>query len=329
MSSDTERDLWVGFDLGGTKMLAAIYDSDFNVLGKKRKRTRGHEGAQVGLDRIALTINRACEVADVDPKRIRAIGIGAPGPINFDSGVILEAPNLGWVDVPIRDYLESEFGCPVFPGNDVDMGLYGEYRFGAARGKQCCLGIFPGTGIGGACVYEGRIVRGARQSAMEFGHLPIPSESLLTTTTERGGCLEMVAGRLAIAGACAQAAFRGDAPNLVKEAGTDISNIRSGAIAKAIEDGDAAIERIVRDAARHIGRAAGGVIHLLAPQVIVLGGGMVEALPSIFTEEVKQAARDFVLPSFKDSFEVVVAELEDDAVVRGASAWAVEELADK
>ena len=326
MSEESEKDLWIGFDLGGTKMLAVVYDSNFKVIGKKRKRTRGQEGAEVGLDRIALTINLACEDAGVSPDRVKAIGIGAPGPIDFDRGMILEAPNLGWIDVPIRDYLEREFSCPVIAGNDVDLGLYGEYRFGAAQGTRCCIGIFPGTGIGGACVYEGRIIRGTKQSAMEIGHQPISSESILRSTDERGGVLEMVAGRLAIAGACAQAAYRGDAPNLVKSAGTDISEIRSGAISKSVDAGDIAVERIVRDAAAHIGRCAGGIIHLFAPDMIVLGGGLVEAMPQIFVPEITNAANEFVLPSFKNSFKVVVSELKDDAVTRGASAWAKEEL---
>ena len=140
----------------------------------------------------------------------------------------------------------------------------------------------------------------------------------------RSGCVEAVASRLAIAAAAAAAAYRGQAPHLLEACGTDLSNIRSGALAEAIEAGDAAIEQIVREASRWLGVAVANAVNLLGPDMVVLGGGLVEALPELISTEVEAAARQRVMPAFENSFQVVVAELGDDATATGAAAWAEE-----
>jgi len=312
---------WIGFDLGGTKMLATVYDKDLQPLGSKRRRTRGRDNTGVESNRISQTIEKALADADIDLKNVQGIGVGCPGPIDPEKGVVYEAPNLGWQDVPLRKTLEKQFGCPAVLANDVDAGVYGEYRFGAGQSARCVLGVFPGTGIGGGCVYDGKIFRGRDKSCMEIGHVPVMPDGPLCGCGQRG-CLEAVAGRLAISAATAQAAYRGAAPHLLREAGTDLADIRSGALAESIEAGDRAVEKIVRAAAAHIGTAIAGVVHLLAPDVVVLGGGLVEAMPKLFVGAVETAAREHLLPSFAVSLKVVPATLGDDSTVLGAAAWA-------
>ncbi len=314
---------WVGFDLGGSKMLATVFDHDFNPCGSKRRKTKGHEGAEAGLARIAKTIREALHNEKNGDRPIGGIGIGCPGPLDLDRGILIEAPNLGWNDVKITASLEKEFGCPAVIINDVDAGVYGEYRFGAAKGARCVVGVFPGTGIGGGCVYEGRILRGKTTSCMEIGHLEVMPDGPLCGCGKRG-CLEAVASRLAIAGAAAQAAVRGQAPNLMQRCGGDVAQIRSGTLAWAIAEGDKVVEQIVRTAAEQIGTAVASVVNLLAPDVVVLGGGLVEAMPKLFVDTVAKRARKRVLPSLVDSFEVVEAKLGDNAAVMGAAAWASE-----
>ena len=140
----------------------------------------------------------------------------------------------------------------------------------------------------------------------------------------RRGCLEAVSSRLAVAAAAAQAVFRGQAPRLAALAGSDLANIRSGALAEAIKQGDKVIEQIVRDAAGHLGTAIGGLVHLLAPDVIVLGGGLVEAMPELYVETVSALAKKWVLPPYAKTYEIFAAKLGDDAVALGAAAWAEE-----
>lgn len=324
---DQDRKYWVGFDLGGTKMLACVFDHKFNIIGSKRKKTKGAEGAEAGVARLIDTIQEALDEAHIDKDDIGAIGVGCPGPLDLDHGVVLEAPNLGWHDVELKDILEKKFKCHAIIANDVDAGTFGEYRFGAGKKERCVLGVFPGTGIGGGCVYEGKLIRGKTGSCMEIGHVLVQPGGRLCGCGRRG-CLETVASRLAIAADCSMAAYRGEAPNLLKLAGTDVSNIRSGVLADAIKAGDKVVEAIVRYAARHIGVAVGNAVNLMAPDIVVLGGGLVEAMPEIILDEVRKQVSKRAMVSFAKSVEIVAAKLDDMAGVMGAAALAADAFAE-
>ena len=325
MSDKKKKDprFWVGFDLGGTKMMAAVFDDKLRIVARKRRKTKAQEGMAAGLEKVVATIKEAIDKAGVAPEHLAGIGMGSPGPLDLDNGILLDTPNLGWRNVPMREYLEKAFGCPAVIANDVDAGVYGEYRLGAGKGARCVLGVFPGTGIGGGCVYEGKILRGKSSSVLEFGHMQVLPDGPICGCGRRG-CLEAVASRLAISAAAAAAAYRGDAPYLLANAGTDLSNVRSGIIAASIEAGDAAVERIVRDAAHWLGIGVANVVNLLGPDVVVLGGGLAEALPDLLSKEIGKTARNRVMPAFKDTFSLVVAKLGDDATASGAAAWAEE-----
>jgi glucokinase len=312
---------WVGFDLGGTKMQAALLDRRFNIVARRKKKTRGSEGAEAGVDRIVNGIEKLLEEAQVSPSQLAGIGVGCPGPLNLEEGVILDAPNLGWKNVPLRRILEQQFDCFATICNDVDAGVFGEYRFGAAGGARTVLGVFPGTGIGGGLVYEGKIYRGSTASCLEIGHVPVVPDGKFCGCGRRG-CLETVASRLAISAEIASAAYRGQAPNLLRLAGTDLANIRSGTLAESIMAGDQIVEQIVRTGARRLGIALAGFVNILLPDVIVLGGGLVEALPQIYLSEVKDALSEHVMPAFAGVSEVKAAQLGDDAGAMGSAAWA-------
>lgn len=317
--SDGKR-VRVGFDLGGTKMFAAVFDENYKLLGKDRKKTKGHQGVAAGVERVAQSIREALADAEATPDQLVGIGVGCPGVLDIDEGLLIDAVNLGWRDVRLKEILEREFGCPAVLANDVDAGVYGEYRFGAGRGAFCLLGVFPGTGIGGGCIYRGQIFRGRTQSCMEIGHMPLFPFGPRDGTGQRG-TLEAYASRLAISAAAAQAAFRGQASNLMKAAGTDLSDIRSGTLAASIKAGDKAVEQAVADAGEMIGIAVGGIVNLLSPDVIVLGGGLVEAMPELLVKTVSDSARRHSMKAFEDTFKVVPAELGDNASVMGAAAW--------
>ncbi len=319
-------DIWIGFDLGGTKMLAVAYGPEDaaalpgSELGRRRRKTKGREGSDAGIERIGSTIDRLIDENDLSKHTIAGIGIGCPGPIDLDKGKLLMTPNLGWDNVDVRGYLGKKFNCPVAVINDVDAGVYGEYRFGAARGARCVVGLFPGTGIGGGCVYEGRILHGAGISCMEVGHMRINNTGRRSGIA-MGGTLESEASRLAIAGEAAKAAMRGDAPTLLADVGTDIADIRSGALADAAKK-DPAIAELIEQAAENIGYAVVNLIHLLSPDHIILGGGMVEAMEKPFLSTVTKIAEANVMAPYRNRFKIAAAALADDAGVLGAAAWA-------
>ncbi len=318
MEVDNQK-VWIGFDLGGTKMMAVVFDANLKVLGKKRRKTRDKNKEGVHLERISETIEMALEDAEVKPSQIAGIGAGCPGPLNLNTGTILQAPNLGWKDVELRKYLSQTFDTPAEICNDVDAGVFGEYTAGAAEGARCVLGVFPGTGIGGGMVYEGKIFRGATGSCMEIGFLQMATEGPAAGIGPVG-TLEGLASRLTISGEAVKAVYRGQAPNLAQLTGTDLASVRSGALAKAIDAGDKAIEGIVRRAAEQVGRAVGSMVNLLAPDIIVIGGGLAEAMPELYLSEVRAGAERNVLPAMKDGFQVRIAQLGDYSAAVGAAA---------
>jgi glucokinase len=315
------KNFWVGFDLGGTKMMATVFDASFKILASKRCKTKAQNGAGQVLDRMESAIHEVLAETAINEKQLAGIGIGCPGPLDLDQGIILAAPNLGWKNVALKDAMEKAFKCRTVIANDVDAGLFGEYRFGAAQKARCALGVFPGTGIGGGCVYEGKLLRGKVSSCMEIGHIQVQADGRLCGCGQRG-CLETVASRLAISADAAMAAFRGEAPNLLQEAGTDLSSIKSGALARAIKAGDKPVEKIVRNAAWAMGVAIAGAVNLLAPDVVVLGGGLVEAMTDLYVGLVRDAIDERAMKTFSKALRVVPAQLGDDATVMGAAALA-------
>ena len=319
---------WLGVDLGGTKMLAALFDNRFKLLLERKEKTNGKEGAKAVVNRMKALILETLREAEIERKQVGGIGIGVPGPINMTEGVVLSAPNLGWHNLPLRKKLEETLGRPVLVLNDVDAGTYGEYRFGAGAKARCVLGLFPGTGIGGGCVFEGRIFHGRENSCFEVGHmLMIPGGRLCGCG--RQGCLEAHASRLAIASDAIAAVYRGQAPALRELAGTDLSDMRSRTLAKAIAAGDEIVEHIVRRAAYLLGAATANMVNLLAPDVVVLGGGLVEALEHIYVTEVREAIAQHAMPFLGRKVKICAAKLGDHASVMGGAALAQEAFGGK
>ena len=312
---------WIGLDLGGTKMLCAVFNRKFEILGSRKRKTKAYEGLETTIERIGATVEDAIADAGIKPGQVAGMGIGSAGMLDLNKGIILHSFNLGWSDVPITKTLEKRFGFSVVLINDVDASIYGEYHKGAAAGARCALGVFPGTGIGGGCVHTGELLTGEKHSAVEIGHMLLEHDGPLCGCG-LFGCREASASRLAIASQAAAAAYRGESPFLLENGGTDLKNIRSGLLAQAIDGGDKIVGKIVKHAAYILGKSIGAVINVLTPDIVVLGGGLVEALPELYLKEVHSGAMKTVMPPYKDQFEVKVSSLGDDSAITGAATWA-------
>ena len=314
---------WLGVDLGGTKMLAALFTSKFKLLVERKEKTSGQDGAKAVIARLQQLIADTVVEGGIPERQLGGIGLGVPGPVNVQTGAVISAPNLGWHNLPQQKILERSCHSPVRVFNDVDAGTYGEFRFGTGEQARCVIGLFPGTGIGGGCVYDGKVFTGRENSCFEIGHMQAVPDGRLCGCG-RHGCLEAHASRLAIAADAAAAAFRGQAPALLKLTGTDLREIKSRTLAKAIAAGDRAIEDIVRRAARQLGVAAASIVNLIAPDIIVLGGGLVEALEKLYLEEVRAAVMSHAMPLLADRVKIRAAQLGDHAAVLGAAALVAE-----
>ncbi len=178
------EEIYCGFDLGGTKMLCVLMNAEQKIIARERKKTKGLDGGQAGIVRIVDLIRETMANAQVPIERVKSIGIGCPGPVDMEKGLVHVAVNLKWKNVPLGSILEEAFQKPVSVLNDVDAGVYGEYRCGVAKGAHSVAGLFPGTGIGGGFVYNGEILRGKSHTAMEIGH----TRSLQTTKPAEHEC---------------------------------------------------------------------------------------------------------------------------------------------
>lgn len=309
----------LGFDLGGTKMYARVFNEKLKPIGTDRQPTEGHRGTEKGVQRIIEVMKAALADANVDASELVGIGIGCPGVIDIREGILRTTPNLGWDDVPIRKVLEKEFGVKVVVANDVDAGTYGEYVAGAGMGVRSLLGVFPGTGVGAGFVYDGKVFQGSRFSAMEIGRVRWPAAALISAKGEYP-TVEAYCSRLAIASSAAAEAFRGRAPHLMKKTGADLLKIKSKALMQSYAAKDEGTRAVIDNALDYLAMTVGTAVNMLAPDRIVLGGGLAEAMPDVFVKGLRKRVCKHVSEEYVEELEVVVAELGDDAAAVGAAA---------
>lgn len=311
---------WVGFDLGGTKMLACVLDENYNILGTARKTTNGSDGQIKGRKKIINAIHEAIAEAGVEPSGLQGVGIGCPGLVNPEKGILINAPNLGWNNMGLAGILRTAFKKPVAVLNDVDAGTFGEYRLGAGKGARSLLGVFPGTGVGTGFVYDGRLIMGRSVSAMELGMVYLPGTHL--GSAEFGAViLEDLTSRLALAAQAGVACYRGQLPDLDKKTRGNLRDMRSKALAGACKSGDEAALILFRNGVRYLGMGVAAVVNLFAPDHITLGGGLVEELPDLYLKTLKEEVGRYALPSLSRGIRYSLARLGGNAVAVGSVAW--------
>lgn len=312
----------VGVDMGGTKILSAVIDAEGNILGTAKVSTKADAGTSVVIDRIAASIQQAIGKSGVTAASIEAVGIGAPGPLDPETGVVIFAPNLGWRDVPLKAELEARVGIPTFVDNDVNVGTLGEHAFGAGKGVQNIVGIFVGTGIGGGIILHGELFHGASKTAGEIGHIIVKADGPKCGCGVRG-CLEALASRTAMTKQLQKAIEKKEKKSVIsKLTDGDLSAIRSGVLAKAIRSNDKLTLKVFKKATKYLGIGIGSIVNFLNPEMIILGGGVVEALDDTFLDNIRAAAEKYALPNTLDGVQIVRAKLGDNSGILGAAALA-------
>jgi glucokinase len=305
---------WIGVDLGGTKTLAGVFDQDFELAGRAKEATPHDQGPEVVFEKIARAVERALEEAKVAPDQVGGLGLGVPGQIDPHTNRVIYAPNLDWHDVDPAKYVPKAWSWPVFIENDVRIGTFGEWKHGAAKGAKHVLGVFAGTGVGGCLIFDGKLYHGFNNTAGEIGHTII--------NWRKGTELESVAGRRSMMKRAKD--VLDDAPKRVRKEwkGVDIEGMKSSQLAEFYQRDDPIAVQLVDDAARALGAEIGGLINLLSPEVIVLGGGVAGALGESFVERVWEIACRYTLPKATDGVHLVAAALKDDSGIIGAAALA-------
>jgi glucokinase len=319
--------LLVGIDLGGTKILAAVVDKNGEIVAKSKKSTPVAEGAFVVIDHMAEAVHRALEKIDASIDDVMGVGVGAPGPLDPKTGLVHFAPNLNWTGVPLGGRLEEVLDVPVFVHNDVDAGTYGEFRLGVGKGTDNVVGIFPGTGIGGGIILDGRLITGSRGSAGELGHTIVLADGPVCGCGKRG-CAEAVASRTAMTRDIRLAVQNGRETAFV-ELVDDLHDerITSGTWAEAAEAKDELALEVLDRTAYYLGILTANAVNILDPEMVIFGGGLIEACSHWLMPRIRQVAMQYYINKLgADKIQIVEAQLGDYAAVLGAAMLARDRL---
>jgi glucokinase len=308
----------ISIDLGGTKMLATLMDREYQVVDSDKIRTpQTTDGGDI-LSLMLESIRKLMKSAELGKEDVTGVAVGVPSAVDFKRGIVLSATNIGFEHYPLRDRLTEELGVPVLVENDVNAGLYGEFRRGAGVGKEDIIGLYPGTGIGGAMILDGRLYRGVSGGAGEMGHMIIQSGGRLCGCG-RYGCLETLASKTALAKDLVQLAATGKAPSILEKVGSDYTMVKSSHIKKAIEAGEEAVIDLVNRAADFLGIGMANYVNIFNPELIILGGGLIEKLGDRFVARAEASMRANGMPVLLKDVEVAQASLGDDTVIVGAA----------
>lgn len=321
MGDNNGRNFLVGVDLGGTKILAGVFDSKLQPMGATKFSTKAQRGPDAVLERVARCVMDAIDECDLDRKQIRGVGIGAPGVVDPEHGEVIFAPNLDWKDVGLVKTLEKQIDLPVFLENDCHVCMLGVYEQELKSKPRQVVGIFIGTGIGGGLIINGELFTGSHHTAGELGHMVLDVNGPKCSCGNKG-CFEVLASRLAIFRAIQAAIKNGAKSELTEMLGDDLKDLRSGDIRKAIRRGDKVVEKIVEDAAEYIGIAVANLVNLLNPEVVVLGGGVMEALSDEMMPHVIKSAKAHIMPGLFKNVEIMPSKLGDNAGITGAAVLA-------
>jgi glucokinase len=290
----------IGADLGGTKMLVGVVDSDRRV--HHRRAAPSHGLTQSAL--LELMERELRSAIDARPDAV-AVGLGIPCTIDHARGVAINAVNLDLADVPIRDLLTDKLGSPVFVENDANLAVLAEHRFGAARGTRNALMLTIGTGIGGGVILDGRLYRGSTGAAGELGHMVVDLHGpRCQGNCPNHGCLEAVASGTALA----------------REGGASSGK----AVTDAALAGDAAAREAVATIGRRLGAGLSGLANIFEPDVIVIGGGVIAA-GELLLAPAREELQGRALPPMNQT-PLAAAELGPEAGMIGAATMAMEEV---
>lgn len=322
MPENPSKEYFVGVDLGGTKILAGVFNAKLELKGTTKLSTKADRGVDAVIERIARCVKEAVDECDLDLSQVRGIGVGAPGAVDTETGRVIFAPNLpGWKDVPLKKNLEKLLDAPVFLGNDCNVCTLGVFDQEYKAKPRDLIGIFIGTGIGGGLILNGDLYHGHNLTAGEIGHMVIEVNGPKCGCGNRG-CFEALASRTAIFREIQAAVKDGQETLLTDMLGKDLSDMRSGDLRKAIRRGDKLATKVVETAAEFAGIGVANLINLLNPEIVVVGGGVIEALADEMMPTLIKAAKEHVMPGTMSGIEIKASKLGDNAGITGAAVLA-------
>lgn len=311
--------LTIGIDLGGTKIYAVVLDEKFKRLATAKCKTDSDHSLQALASQMRDTGSQALKETKANWKDVSGVGVAVPSSIDHATGTILHAPNLGLKDEPGAKVFKKVFGRDVAMGNDVNCGIWSEYKVGAAKGSNTAIGFFIGTGLGGGVIVDGKLQTGLKGIAGELGHVIVRHKGLRCACGNKG-CLEAY---------CSKVAFGKRFHKLINKKlnksilpdlmGNDFSKLKSSVLAKAYKEKDQITCYVLNKGAYMLGVATASMVSALGPECIVYGGGVMEALGKELMPHIRYGLKDHLFGVKEKDVTLKLSELEDDAVAVGAA----------
>ncbi|OCA86389.1 ROK family glucokinase [Pradoshia sp. D12] len=317
-----KQDWLLGIDIGGTTIKLAFIDKEGTIVHKWEIITRTEENGLHIVSDIGKSVRAKLE--EWQDGNLVGVGMGAPGPVNFENGSIYVAVNIGWRDFPLKELLEKELGIPAVVDNDANVASFGEFWKGAGKGTNDLVCITLGTGVGGGVITNKHLVHGISGAAGELGHITVQPEGGAPCNCGKTGCVETIASATGI--------VRLALEKIKEKPDSDLSIVfnENGLItSKDVVDcaigGDQASQDVLDEVAKYLGLAAANVGNMINPDIIVIGGGVSKA-GDIILKPIEKYFKQFAFPRVAESTEIKVASLGNDAGVIGAAGLIMQQL---
>lgn len=309
----------VGIDVGGTKTLCVLVDKRFQLLEEIKFKTAPEEGEHRFTRRLKDSVGALVNSAKAKGLEVVAVGVGSAGVVDEKEIRINTSPNLLMLEnYAIGKHLSKVVKATMTIGNDVQTGIHGEHVLGAAKGCSNVMGVFFGTGVGGAAIINGKLFTGASGFGGQVGGLvaqPVGGPEAALSH----GIVDRIASKSAIASEALVMAIKNWAPYLHSEVGTDLTKVTWGILERAIKHGDRRIEEMLRARMRVVGIALANVINFVNPEMLVLGGGLMDQMAELVIEEIEKGLRQYLIPEVSKAVRVKRAKLGGHAVAIGAA----------
>lgn len=314
----------ISVDMGGTKILASIVNSEKGIIGSVKKSTNPNSSESEYIDALADIIKDAIDEVGIKHRNIPAVCLGVPGSVNPHTGVIGLAPNLGLKNFNIKKKLQEKISIPVLIENDVNLGAIGIKNFGIGKKATNLLAVFIGTGIGGGLILNGKIYRGSNFVAGEIGHILVDKNGPVCGCGNIG-CFEAVASRTAMVNKIIDDINSGEESLLASKVNAN-EKIKSKSLATAVMGNDKVVVKRITEGCGVIGGVLASLANLMNFDMIVLGGGLIEALGDFMMPEIESAFHNHILSASAEGLKIVQSKLGDDAAIWGGISLAEEFL---
>ena len=302
-------------DVGGTKVLGAIFNENDEIIYRLKKRSKSGGEGSADVEKVIIdVVEEMIEESGIDRSKLNAIASCAPGVIDQDSGIVLFTPNLPWRNYDLAGAMRKQFGVPFYVGNDVNLGVLGEYKFGAARGYHNVVGLFVGTGLGGGLILNDALFTGHQFKAAELGHIVLDPEGPLCGCGQRG-CLEAFSSKMGMTAYIRQQISRGR--ETMMEEAIQEGVFRSKKLKKALKAKDPVAMEAVDRACHYLAIATGSLINTFSPDLVLYGGGVIEAVGEIFLEKILSEVDRYCMTAIRPTVDIKIAELGDDSILYG------------